>query len=415
MPNQLSRLAALLILATLLGAWLILRPPTPVPIRIGVVHALSGVMAESERGLVDAARMAVEELNAQGGILGQPLELLIADSRSDWAHAAAEAERLIRDEGVSALFACWTSSCRHAVRPVVEKYRHLMFYPLQYEGMEQSPNIVYMGAAPNQQIIPGARWAMDRFGPKVYLLGSDYLFPRAANLLIRDLIQTSNGQVLAERYQPMTASDFNAVADEIRRLKPDVVLNTLNGSSNRYFFAALAAAGLGETPVVSFSIAEPELQSFGQQNFHPTHFAVWGYFQSLSGVANQQFVRRFQQRFGADRVTSDPILSSYDAVLLWARAVREAGTAEPDQVNLSIGRVSIPSPAGIVTTASATRHLWRRVYVGKARQDGQFEASEISEAPVRPAPFPAYRSRTEWLTHVREITDMTAQKSGQAR
>lgn len=413
MSTNLSRLAALVMLATLLGTWLILRPATPTPIRIGVVHALSGVMAESERGLVDAARLAVEELNAQGGVLGRPVEILVADSRSDWAHAAAEAERLIRDEKVSALFACWTSSCRHAVRPVIEKYRHLMFYPLQYEGMEQSPNIIYMGAAPNQQIIPGARWAMDRFGPRVYLLGSDYLFPRAANLLIRELIQASKGQLLAERYQPMTASDFTAVADEIRRLKPDVVLNTLNGSSNRHFFAALAAADLGQTPVVSFSIAEPELQTFGPQNFHPSHFAVWGYFQSFPGTANEQFVSQFRQRFGPDRVTSDPILSSHDAVLLWATAVREAGTAEPDQVNRSIGRVSIPSPAGIVTTESATRHLWRRVYVGKAQRDGQFEAHEISEAPVRPAPFPSYRSRAEWLAQVQAIAGTTAQSGGQ--
>ncbi|WP_306605566.1 urea ABC transporter substrate-binding protein [Azonexus sp.] len=404
MSANLARLAILLLFATLLGAWLILRAEAPTPIRIGVVHALSGVMADSERGLVDATRLAVEELNANGGVLGRPVEMLIADSRSDWGHAAAEAERLIRDEKVSALFACWTSSCRQAVRPVVEKYRHLMFYPLQYEGMEQSPNIIYMGAAPNQQIIPGARWAMDRFGPKTYLLGSDYLFPRAANLLIRELIQTGKGHLLAERYQAMTASDFSAIAEEIRQLKPDVVLNTLNGASNRYFFAALAAAGLGNTPVVSFSIAEPELQALGLQNFHPEHFAVWGYFQSLPGAANQKFVAQFRQRFGTERVTSDPILSSHDAVLLWATAVREAGTADPAQVNRSIGRVSIPSPAGIVATEATTRHLWRRVYVGKAQVNGQFEATEISEAPVRPAPFPSYRSRAEWLAQVKQIT-----------
>jgi urea transport system substrate-binding protein len=404
MSANLSRLAVLMLLATLLGAWLISRPEAPRPIRIGVIHALSGVMADSERGLVDATRLAVEELNAKGGVLGRPVEMLIADSRSDWGHAAAEAERLIRDEKISALFACWTSSCRQAVRPVVEKYRHLMFYPLQYEGMEQSPNIIYMGAAPNQQVIPGARWAIDRFGPRIYLLGSDYLFPRAANLLIRELIQTGQGHLLAERYQAMTASDFSAIAEEIRQLKPDVVLNTLNGASNRYFFAALAAAGLGKTPVVSFSIAEPELQALGLQNFHPTHFAVWGYFQSLPGAANQNFVDQFRQRFGTERVTSDPILSSHDAVLLWATAVREAGTADPAQVNRSISRVSIPSPAGIVATEATTRHMWRRVYVGKAQANGQFEAVEISEALVRPAPFPSYRSRTEWLAQIETIT-----------
>lgn len=142
-------------------------PTRKEPIRLGVVYALSGVMAESERGLIDAVRLAVEEINAGGGLLDRPLEMLVADSRSDWAVAAREAERLIRQERVSALFACWTSACRKALLPLVEEYQHLMFYVLQYEGLEQSPHIIYLGAAPNQQIIPGALWAMDRFGRRV--------------------------------------------------------------------------------------------------------------------------------------------------------------------------------------------------------------------------------------------------------
>jgi urea transport system substrate-binding protein len=353
--------------------------------------------------LIDAVHLAVQDINASGGLLGQAVEILFADSRSDWSHAASEAERLIRDEKVSVLFACWTSSCRQAVRPVVEQYRHLLFYPLQYEGLEQSPHILYMGAAPNQQIIPGARWAMDRFGRRIYLIGSDYLFPRAANLLIRDLASASQGQVLAERYLPMEATDFHAVAAEIRQLRPDVVLNTVNGAANRHLFRALAEAGLGDTPVVSFSIAEPELESLVGTHFHPNHYAVWGYFQSLPTAANQAFVQRFRAQFGAQRLVSDPMVSSHDAVRLWAAAVQEAGTDDPAQINRSIGRVSVSGPAGIVALENSTRHLWRRVYVGKAKPDGQFEAEEISETPVRPAPFPPYRSRSEWLNQVRQL------------
>ncbi len=408
MSANLSRLAAFVIALTLLGIWLAFRPETPTPIRIGVIHALSGVMANSERSLVDAARLAVEEINTKGGLLGRPIEILVADSRSDWTHAAAEAERLIRDEGVSALFACWTSSCRQAIRPVVEKYQHLMFYPLQYEGMEQSPNIIYMGATPNQQIIPGARWAMDRFGSRVYLVGSNYLFPHAANLLITDLLKATNGQLLAERHQPMSATDFTQITEEIRRLKPDVVLNTLNGDSNHHFFSALTSAGLEQIPVVSFSISESELQTLGKQNFHPAHFAVWGYFQSLPGRANQAFIKKFQQRFGPERITSDPILTSYNAVLLWAVGVHEANSTAPIDVNRTIGRVSIPSPSGIVSMGASSRHMWRRVYLGKAKIDGQFDASEISQAPVRPAPFPPYLSRDQWLQRVKTVTDKTA-------
>ncbi len=405
---HLRPLLPLLLAVVLAGLYFAARQPAPDPIRIGVIHALSGVMADSERGLVDALQLAVDELNAAGGLLGRPVEIRLADSRSDWTHAAVEAGRLIRDERVSALFACWTSSCRQAVRPVVEGERHLMFYPLQYEGMEISPHIVYMGAAPNQQIIPGARWAMDRFGRRVYLLGSDYLFPRAANLLIGDLVSAGEGSIVAERYLPMTASDFSAVVEDIRRQAPDVVLNTLNGDGNRHFFAALAAAGLGGVPVVSFSIAEPELRLLRGEHFHPEHYAVWGYFQSLGGEANQRFVSRFRQRFGNDRVLSDPLLSSHDAVRLWAAAVREAGTTDPEQVNRALGRVNLAGPAGVVVIDAATRHRWRRVYVGKAGLDGQFAASEISEAPVRPAPFPPYRRRSEWAERLRPLTGTLA-------
>jgi urea transport system substrate-binding protein len=406
---NLRPLLLLLLVAVLAGTALGGRQAAPEPIRIGVIHALSGVMADSERGLVDALRLAVDEINAQGGLLGRPVEMLVADSRSDWTHAADEAERLIGEAQVSALFACWTSSCRQAVRPVVERHRHLMFYPLQYEGMESSPHIVYMGAAPNQQIIPGARWAMDRFGRRVYLVGSDYLFPRAANLLINDLVSAGAGSIVGERYLAMTASDFSAVVDDIRRLAPDVVLNTLNGNANRHFFAALAAAGLSRTPVVSFSIAEAELQWLAGPHFHAEHHAVWGYFQSLDGAANQDFVARFRQRFGAGRVLSDPMVSSYDAVRLWATAVREAGTAEPEQVNRSVGRVNVTGPGGIVVLDAASRHLWRRVYVGQAGADGQFTATEISEAPVRPSPFPPYLSRDQWLARLRPLTEARPQ------
>jgi urea transport system substrate-binding protein len=405
-----ARPIPLLILATSVVLILILvglRPPESEPIRVGVVHALSGPMGESERGLVDAVRLAVEEINAEGGLLGRRLDLLVADSGSDWESAAAEVERLILEEHISVLFACWTSGCRQAVKPVVETHRHLMFYPLQYEGLEDSQHLVYMGSAPNQQIIPGARWTMDRFGSRIYLVGSDYVFPRTANRLIRDLVTAAGGEILAERYVSMDATDLDAIAAEIRHLSPDAVLNTLNGSANRYFFAALGAASSDETPVISFSVAEPELRSILAGSSHTRHYAVWGYFQSLPNAVNRRFVDRFRLRFGAERVVSDPIVSNYNGVKLWAEAVRAAGSDHPARVNRSIGRMSMSGPSGIVALDAATRHLWRRVYVGHARADGQFDAVEISEAPIRPVPFPAHRSRAEW----RALVDLLSGES----
>lgn len=389
-------LFAMLLISALLGGMAIwLQAPAPEPIRIGVLHALSGTMATDGRPLVDAARLAVEEINAGGGLLGRPVEMIVVDGGSDAQYSAMQAERLIRQERVSALFACWTSACRKAVKPIVERYRHLMFYPLQYEGMEQSPNIIYAGAAPNQQIIPGTRWAMDTFGRRVYLVGSDYIFPRAANLLIRDVASANDGSVVGERYLALGSDAVAAIVDDIRRQAPDVILNTINGDSNPHFFRALKRAGVA-IPVLSFSLAESEAPAAGDDAFHPAHYAVWGYFQTLPATANRHFVTAFKGRFGAGRVTSDPVEASYNSVRLWANAVREIGTDDVEQVNRAIGRQSVPGPSGVVAVDAATRHVWRWVRIARARADGQFDIVQSSEMPVRPTPWPNYRSREEW-------------------
>jgi len=382
--------------ATVLGIFLFLRPHPAPPIRIGVLLSLTGTMAESERPLVDAVRLAVEEINAAGGLLGRPVEMVVADGRSDDGVFAAEAERLIVNEKVSALFACWTSACRKAVKPVVRQHQNLMFYPLQYEGLEQSPVIYYTGSTPSQQIIPGTRWALDTLGKRVYLLGSDYIFPRTANLIIRDLVTANGGTVLAERYRPLGDADFSTVIAEIRRLRPDVVLNTVNGDSNTHFFRALHAAGLGAIPVMSFSVAEEGLKAIGPEAFHPNHYAVWSYFQSIPGQANQRFVTAFRQRYGTDRVTSDPVESTYVGVHLWAQAVRDADTDAPTQVNQSMLQESMAAPSGIAAVDRTSRHLWKQARIGKARADGQFDVVWHSGGGLRPDPFPDYRSELEW-------------------
>ncbi|HEY6094734.1 MAG TPA: urea ABC transporter substrate-binding protein, partial [Gallionellaceae bacterium] len=374
-----------------------LRPP-PAPIRIGVLHSLTGTMADNERPIVDAVRLAVEELNANGGLLGRPVEIDLADGRSDDAQFAREAERLIAEDHVSALFACWTSSCRKAVKPVVEQHRHLMFYPLQYEGLEQSPNLYYLGAVPNQQIIPGTRWALDHLGKRAYLVGSDYIYPRTANLIIRDIVKANRGVVVAERYQPLAAQDFGAIASELRRLHPDVIFNTVSGDSNAHLFRALHAAGLDTIPVVSFSLAEAGLQLIGAESFHPNHYAVWNYFQSMQLPANQRFVAAMRARYGQQQLTGAPAATAYTAVQLWAQAVRDAGTDSPQSVNIAMQQQSCASPFGIAAVDRATRHLWQPVNIGRARRDFQFDLVWSSNELVQPTPFPDYRTPAEWRT-----------------
>lgn len=387
-------------------AWREYSVATP-SIRIGVLHSLSGSMATSEKPLVDALQLAIEEANATDGIKGQKIEAVVVDCRSDPTYCAQQAERLITKEKVKVLFGCWTSACRKAVKPVVEKYQHLLFYPVQYEGMEQSPNIIYTGAAPNQQIIPAVLWALNELGKRVYLAGSDYVFPRTVNIIIKDIL-TAQGAVLAgERYLPLGEIAMDELVSDIVKQRPDMVLNTINGDSNIAFFRALDKAGItaDKIPVLSFSIAEVEL-AVKHASMMAGHYAAWGYFQSIQSPQNQAFVQRFRDRFGQQAVLDDPMEASYIGLHLWVQAAREAGSAEPVQVQHTILRQSLLAPEGVVSLDPATRHLWKMARIGKARSDGQFDIVWDSGRPLEPAPFPAYRSREEWSQLLQTVDGM---------
>ena len=375
------------------------------PLRVGVVHSLTGTMAVSEKPLVDAVKMAVDEINAQGGVLGRKVEMVVADSHSKPDLAAQEAERLISSEKVDVLFACWTSACRQAVKPVVERHHHLMFYPLQYEGLEASPNIFCTGSTANQQIIPGTHWALEHLGKRVLLVGSNYVFPRIANQIIHDVVQANAGaaagaEIVGEFYLPLGSVDFSQVIEAIQRTRPDVILNTVNGDSNAALFSALSKAGFNQLPVMSFSVDASTLATllpFG----HRQHYAAWSYFQSLPGEANQHFVAAWQARQGKNAETSDPIEAAYVGVKLWAQAVKSAGSAKLDEVNLALARESVAAPSGILAVDASTRHLWKPFYVGKARADapatqGAFDIVFSLGILLRPEPFPVYRMRDAW-------------------
>jgi len=366
-------------------------------IRIGVLHSLSGTMAVSEAPLVDAVRLAVEEANQSGGVNGAQIEMIVADCRSDAAYCAQQAEKLITRDGVQALFGCWTSACRNAVKLVVERHHHLLLYPLQYEGLEESPDIIYTGVVPNQQIIPAVKWALQNNRKRFYLLGSDYVFPHTANLIARDVLRANGGQVLAERYLPLGEKKVAAVVREIARLKPDVILNTLNGDSNKHFFGALREAGITaeNVPVISTSIAEVELAEMGA-SLVAGNYAAWSYFQSIDSVENKAFVTQFKKRFGQHRVLDDPMEAAYVGVRMWVNAVREAEVTDLSLVKTLLRQQSMPAPEGIVSVDFTNNHLWKTVRIGKARADGQFDVVWQSVQPVRPAPFPYYRSRLAW-------------------
>jgi urea transport system substrate-binding protein len=376
------------------------------PIRVGVLHSLTGTMAISERAVVDATLLAIDEVNRSGGVLGRPVEAIVRDGASDWPTFAREAERLILEDRAAATFGCWTSASRKQVKPIVEQHRHLLFYPLQYEGLEDSPYIVYTGAAPNQQIIPAVRWAADNLGRRFYLVGSDYVFPRTANAIIRHVVGILGGAVVGEDYLLLGNRDTQPIVERIQRAQPDVILNTINGDSNIAFFEDLRRAGVtaGKVPTMSFSIAETELSSMNRAHV-AGDYAAWNYFQSIEREENRAFLSRLHRTYGASRVAADPMEAAYVGVHLWALAANDARSIETEAVRRALGDQSYPAPQGVVYVDPETQHTWKMVRIGRIRSDGQFEIVWESGKPVRPAPYPPYRSRAEWDAFLQALHD----------
>lgn len=388
----------LLVLAFALAACLTLRPAAPAehgPIVIGLLHALSGPTARGEVPQVAAARLAVEEINARGGLLGRRVELRVEDTRADPRAAAAAAERLISTEKVVALFGCGSASCRESVRPVIETHRQLLFYPAAHEGMEASGHIVYTGPTPNQQALPAVDWAMRGFGRRVYLVGTDSPFSRRLGAVLRDFIMLGGGQLLGERFLAAGSQDMGGVMADLMNLKPDLVMSTIGGDSNRAFFDALVTAGANDLPLVSLCAAEPEMQAFDGGRLD-RHFVAWGYLRSLPGAANEDFLARLKRSQGEAVQASDPAVSSYVAVQLWAAAVREVGSVRTEAVNANIVHQSVAAPHGFAAVDAQSRHLWRQLRIAQVKPGGQLAEVYLLPRYLRPEPWPTYRSIEHW-------------------
>jgi urea transport system substrate-binding protein len=368
------------------------------PIKVGVLHSLSGTMSISEVAVKDATLMAIAEINAKGGLLGRKITPIVEDGASDWPTFAEKAKKLISKDKVAVVFGCWTSASRKAVLPVFERADHLLFYPVQYEGLEASKNIVYTGAAPNQQIMPAVTWLLKENKKRFFLLGSDYVFPRTANLIIKAQLKAEGGTLVGEEYTPLGHTEYSTVINKIKAAKPDVVFNTLNGDSNVAFFKQLRAAGISaaDIPTMSVSIAEDEIRGIGAANLLG-HFAAWNYFMSMKTPENAAFVKNYKAKYGAQRVTDDPIEAAYFGVYLWAAAVKKAQAVDVAKVRESVKGISYKAPEGLVTISKTNNHTSKLVQIGKVRSDGQFDIVWTSGKFVEPDPFPSLVSKKKVL------------------
>jgi urea transport system substrate-binding protein len=357
-------------------------------VKVGLLNSLSGTMAISEVTVKNSLMLAVDEINASGGVLGKKLEPVSEDGASDWPTFAEKAQKLISVDKVAAVFGGWTSASRKQMLPVFEKNKALLFYPVQYEGLESSPYIFYSGATTNQQIIPGLDYLKSLGKKTLYLVGSDYVFPRTANKEIKAYAAANGMTVVGEDYKPLGNTEFSAIVDKVKAAKPDAVFNTLNGDSNVAFWKQYKSVGLtaATTPVVSVSIAEEEVAAIGPQ-YLTDQLVAWNYYQTTPGAANDKFVKAYKAKYGADKPTSDPMEAAYVSMYLWKAMVEKAGSFEPDKVKAVSDGITFEAPEGLVTIDGATQHISKTARIGKITADGQITEVWNSGQPIKPDPF----------------------------
>ncbi len=362
-------------------------------IKVGILHSQTGTMAISETSLRDVELMAIEEINKAGGVLGKQIEAVVEDPASDFTKVFPDkAKKLLLKDKVVAVFGCWTSVSRKNVLPVFEENNGLLFYPVQYEGNECSKNVVYTGAAPNQQILPAVEWLMKPEGgskKKFYLLGTNYVFPRTANLIIVKYLESKGLKAVEEKYTEFGHKDYSTYIQDIKEKQPDVIFSTINGDSNINFYNELAAAGItaDKIPVVAVSVGEDELRGNDPSKVKG-HLAAWNYFESVNTPKNKEFVANFQAKYGADRVTDDPIEAAYIGVYFWKMAVEKAGSTDVDKVREAFkSGISFDAPSGTVKLDAKTQHTYKPFMMGKIRDDRQFDVIYKTD-PIEPVPYP---------------------------
>jgi urea transport system substrate-binding protein len=377
------------------------------PIRVGILHSLSGTMAISETSLKDVALMTIEKINAAGGVLKRKLEAVVVDPASNWPLFAEKARELLQKERVAAVFGCWTSVSRKSVLPVFEELNGLLFYPVQYEGEEASYNVFYTGAAPNQQAIPAVEYLMSPKGgdaKRWVLLGTDYVYPRTTNKILRYFLKskgvTDDG--IMEKYTPFGHSDYQTIVADIKKFAAGArtaVVSTINGDSNVPFYKELANQGLkaSDVPVVAFSVGEEELRGIDTKPL-VGHLAAWNYFMSIATPENEKFIAEFKAYAKAKnlpdadkRVTNDPMEATYVGIQMWAHAVEQAGTTEVNAVRQAVGYQIMRSPSGFdMALDGKNHHLHKPVYIGEIKADGQFQIVWKTDGPIRAQPWSPY-------------------------
>ncbi len=374
-------------------------------IKVGVLHSLSGTMAISETVLKDTVLMAIEEINAKGGVLGKKLEPVVVDPASNWPLFAEKAKQLLTQDKVAVTFGCWTSVSRKSVLPVFEELNGLLFYPVQYEGEELSKNVFYTGAAPNQQAIPAVDYLMSKDGGSAkrwVLLGTDYVYPRTTNKILRAYLKSKGVKDadIDEKYTPFGHSDYQTIVADIKKFSAGgktAVVSTINGDSNVPFYKELGNAGLKakDVPVVAFSVGEEELRGVDTKPL-VGHLAAWNYFMTIKNPTNDEFIKKWSAYAKAQKIpghmdkplTNDPMEATYIGINMWKQAVEKAKSTDVDKVIAAMGGQTFKAPSGITSMMDPkNHHLHKSVFIGEIKADGQFNVVWSTPEPVKAKPW----------------------------
>jgi len=382
-------------------------------IKVGILHSLSGTMAISETALKETALMTIADINKSGGVLGKKLEPVVVDPASNWPLFAEKARQLLTKDKVDVVFGCWTSVSRKSVLPVFKELNGLLFYPVQYEGEELEKNVFYTGAAPNQQAIPAVEYLMSKEGgeaKRFVLLGTDYVYPRTTNKILRAFLK-SKGVAEAdimEEYTPFGHSDYQTIIAKIKKFssegKKTAVVSTINGDSNVPFYKELGNAGLKATdvPVVAFSVGEEELRGVDTKPL-VGHLAAWNYFMSLKNPENEKFVKMYKDWAKKNKlpnadsvVTNDPMEATFVGIHMWKQAVEKAKSTNVDKVIAAMAGQTFNAPSGFVLKMDETNHhLWKPVFIGEIKGDGQFNVVWKTKGPIRAQPWSPFIAGNE--------------------
>ena len=358
---------------------------------VGQLHSSTGTMAISETGSIQAEQLAIDQINAAGGILGRKIRVIKEDGASDWPTFAEKSRKLLINDRVAAVFGCWTSASRKAVLPIFDKENGLLYYPTFYEGLEQSKNVIYTGQEATQQILWGLDWAKkEKNVGKVFLVGSDYIWPRTAMKIARKHIENiQKGKVVGEEYYPLGNTNFNSLINKIKVAKPDLIFAAVVGGSNVAFYKQLKAAGItGDKQfLLTLSVTEDEMLGIGGENF-AGFYSSMKYFQSLDNPNNKKFVEAFKAKYGPKSVIGDVTQAGYLGPWLWKMAVEKAGSFDVDKVVAASPGIELKTaPEGYVKI-DANHHLWSKARIGQGQPDGTFKVVAESADLIKPDPFP---------------------------